>query len=204
MKTFLNTVVVLLAIGAIVSNLHAFENEPSGFRDIAWGTMIDGDRAYRAIGEEEADIVIAIQQLALMANAYVKVDETLNIGNTRVERIIYYAYDGELVEVEARGRGIKSFTSLRDEFFKRYGNPDATILPETNSPIGVRGLEAYEWHGKTTTIELSYKHREGEGDSNMPDVRLRMTDTYTRKFIAELKRMLDEDALGEKADPSDC
>lgn len=205
MRTFLYTVIVLLAIGAIVPSLHAFEKEPTGFRDITWGAMIEGDRAYQAIGEEEADLAIAIQQLALMANAYVKPSETLDIGRARIERIIYYAFDGALVEVEVWGKGLKSFTALRDEFFSRHGNPGAKAMPETSSPVeGPLCIEAYEWHGKTTTIALSYEYCEGEGGSAMPDVRLRITDTRTRKFIAELKRMLDEDALVEKPDPNDC
>src|SRR5215470_18046663 len=75
---------VLLPTGAV-----AFQNEPTGFRGIAWGTPLSSvQNQLRPVGAT----------LAGQDQAYVRIRDNMTIGGAMLEKILYKFHDGVFSE----------------------------------------------------------------------------------------------------------
>lgn len=103
------------AMCAIVTGAHAFENEPTGFRGITWGTKAaDIQRLYQIHSLTFSQTAGAAGTLfglpagvrpeSLQASgvtAFVKTDEPLELAQSPLQSLRYIFSDGELVAVVA-------------------------------------------------------------------------------------------------------
>lgn len=123
-----------LALGLALA-VQAFENEPDGFRGIAWGTPI-------------ADVAHEMTQIGPTRGKmkmYIRRGERLQIGAARLEGIRYFFRDDRLTGVHIRAANtVSDGTALRDAFFATFGTP--------HKPN--RFIERYMWSGAKAHIVL--------------------------------------------------
>lgn len=145
-----NAVVAAAAMFAIAS-AHAFENEPTGFRGIAWGTRVgDIPRLYQIhsltfiqtagtagtlFGLPPGTRPESLQ--ASRVTAFVKTDEPLELAQSPLQSLRYIFSDGELVAVVAayvdqapppnlitpRGPSVNAKEKVLSALRERFGAP---------------------------------------------------------------------------------
>jgi len=135
--------------------VNTYPNEPDGFRDVKWGKDISQLKEFR---KAKRDFFADSVMKYLSDNIYVRKNEKLSFGNTKVDRIRYHSFHGKLVAVVIQGKHQDTFLILKDALFQKYGSPQKTEEPTEISPIERKGIESYEWTGEKTNIKLSYIH----------------------------------------------
>jgi hypothetical protein len=115
----------------------AFQNEPTGFRGIAWGTPLAAVQSQmRPFGATPAG----------QDQAYVRIGDNMTIGGAALEKILYKFHNGGFSEafiVTRKGPG--NATAIIAAFRAQFG--------EGRRPQ--RSAEDYIWQGATGTIFLT-------------------------------------------------
>jgi hypothetical protein len=115
----------------------AFQNEPTGFRGIAWGTALSAVRGQmRAVGAAPAG----------QDQAYVRVGDSMTIGSAALAQILYKFHNGAFSEAFiVAQKGLSNATALIGAFRAQFG--------EGKQPH--RSADDYVWQGMTSTIFLT-------------------------------------------------
>jgi len=123
---------VLLPTGAI-----AFQNEPTGFRGIAWGTPLSSvQNQLRPVGATPAG----------QDQAYVRIGDDMTIGGAMLEKILYKFHDGVFSEAFiVSQKGPSNTGAMIAAFTAQFG--------EGGRPH--RLADDYIWQGAQSTIFLT-------------------------------------------------
>jgi hypothetical protein len=119
---------------SLFSPLWAFQNEPSDFRGIPWGTFIEDlvDMAYLAgIGE---------------VKSYKRENDSMVFGSARLSSVSYIFYRGRFCAVHLGFQGVSTFERIKKGLLKTYGKP---YRPGEE-------MERYFWQGEQVDIALRY------------------------------------------------
>jgi len=122
-------VAVMLSICAL-----AYENEPSDFRGVKWGTHI----------EKLSDMVLALDGGDF--KAYTRKGDKMVIGDATLNSLHYIFYKDEFYCVRIEFAGFSSFSKIRDEVFRMHGEPAAERYFDRH----------FYWGGSNTSIKLDY------------------------------------------------
>jgi hypothetical protein len=115
------------------------KEDPSGFRDMAWGTDIKTLSDMEFLKDED------------VLKVYVKKNDKLAIGDVPLKAIYYKFFKGKLYEVVIETNGFKNYLDLKQLCFEKYGKGKEEI--ETDKYLK---QEYYYWSGEKTSIRLSY------------------------------------------------
>lgn len=96
---------VLLAGSAV-----AYESLPDGFRGLQWGTNIATVKQRMVLIEDGGD-----------TKYYSKMEEKLIIGETKVSKVIYGFYKGQLYSGFINFAGYSNYSTLKLILFEKYG-----------------------------------------------------------------------------------
>ncbi|MDD2715203.1 MAG: hypothetical protein PHW04_04850 [Candidatus Wallbacteria bacterium] len=134
---FKSTLIIILLISI---SANAFQNEPTGFRGISWGTDISK---------------LENMKLSTPGNtpSYEKIGEKFKIGDADLENVYYITYKNKLFMIQIPFKYLFSFSRIKNTFFEQYGAVEkAQIFPEK-----------YIWTGKNIHISLDYNEITEEG-----------------------------------------
>ena len=153
--------------GFVVFPVHAFQNEPDGFRGLTWGTSI-----YTVAGkiEEQSQVGKTLSVVSFK-------DEKLKMGGAELSSIHYIFRDSWFFSVLVRAKKEENFEAVKRYLFGKYG--------PRNQPDKKAGF--YEWKGEVTTIKLSYQPQSEEvylGISSSKGV---------KAFAEEMKKSKEEE-----------
>ena len=132
---------LLIITFCITTPAFAFQNEPDGFRGIKWGTNIS-ELPDMGLVEDAGDL-----------KYYSRLYDSMKIGDTRVDRIIYGFYKDRFYRVEISFSEFSNFTRLKATFLDQYGSG--------YKPYSL--LEDYWWDGSTVSIVMDYNEILGKG-----------------------------------------
>jgi hypothetical protein len=119
---------------SLFSPLWAFQGEPSEFRGIPWGTLIEElpDLTYVAgIGE---------------VKSYKRDNDPMVLGSTRLSSVSYIFYKGRFCAVYLGFQGESSLQALKETLLQIHGEP---LRPSEE-------MERYFWQGEQVDIALRY------------------------------------------------
>jgi hypothetical protein len=119
----------------------AFQNEPTGFRGIAWGTPLAAlESQVRPVGATPAG----------QDQAYVRGGDSMTIGGAELEKILYKFHNGVFSEAFiVAQKGPSNAAALIAAFRAQFG--------EGKQPH--RSVDDYIWQGATSTIFLTCHSR---------------------------------------------
>ena len=120
--------------------MFAMERGPENFRDIKWGTDIEGLSDMIIVNENKFEKMCE------------RKDEILTIGKASVQFIRYFFYEDKFYSVYISFLDKENFNYLREYLFNLYGQPDRS-----------RKLYTYYWFGKEVDISFRYNHMLGFG-----------------------------------------
>jgi len=103
---------VTVAIAWNISAVWAFQNEPTGFRGIAWGTPFAAVRNQMRWLKNDDGYVI-----------YTRAGDKLQIGNAKLTSIIYKFYRGAFAKIELESAH-KYKDALYSAFWGKFGTPE--------------------------------------------------------------------------------
>jgi hypothetical protein len=115
----------------------AFQNEPTGFRGIPWGTPLSVVQSQmRPVGATPAG----------QDRDYVRVGDSMTIGGAALERVLYKFHDGRFSEAFiVAQKGPNNAMAMTAAFQAQFG--------EARKPH--RSAEDYLWEGPTSIIFLT-------------------------------------------------
>lgn len=136
----MRTISVSLAAAAwllLAADANAFQNEPTGFRGIAWGTPLSVVQTQlRPIGSTPAG----------QDQAYVRIGDNMIIGAANLEKILYKFHNGLFSEAFiVTQKGPSNAAAMIAAFTAQFG--------QGRQPH--RFAEDYIWQGATSTIFLT-------------------------------------------------
>jgi len=131
---------VALALGLSIlapTAAMAFQNEPNGFRGIAWGTPLSAVQSQmRPVGATPAG----------QDQAYVRVGDNMAIGGATLEKVLYKFHNGAFSEAFiVAQKGPSNATALIAAFRAQFG--------EGRRPH--RSADDYIWEGPTAIVFLT-------------------------------------------------
>ena len=133
----ISIVVAASLLGLLARAAVAFQNEPTGFRGIGWGTPLSVVQSQmRPFGATPAG----------QDQAYVRTGDNMTIGGAALEKILYKFHNGGFSEafiVTQKGPG--NAAAMIAAFRAQFG--------EGRSPH--RSADDYIWQGATSTIFLT-------------------------------------------------
>jgi len=136
----MRTISIVVAAGVWIllpTSAIAFQNEPAGFRGIAWGTPLSAvQNQLRPLGATPAG----------QDQAYVRIGDNMTIGGAALEKILYKFHNGGFSEafiVTQKGPG--NAAAMIAAFQAQFG--------EGRRPH--RSADDYIWQGGTSTIFLT-------------------------------------------------
>lgn len=115
---------------------YAFYNEPDGFRDIKWGSMIDNHKS-------ELTYVYSRDN----KKYYLRKNDKLEIGGAKLKSIKYLFIDDKFSSVIISTEGLENQTPLIDALNTQFGEGFKAN----------RYIESYLWSGDTSIIFISCK-----------------------------------------------
>jgi hypothetical protein len=116
-------------------------SEPDGFAGIKWETEFSEVKSDMA---ESRSITNPTEPDVKIKNFYTKKGDSLNMGETRLDKIEYGFWKGKFSDVQITTIGPENFNHLKKFLFEKYGAVDKPI----------QGL--YPWNGSVTRIGLRY------------------------------------------------
>lgn len=120
------------ACGVCASAL-AFQNEPSGFRNIEWGADFSHYQSEMTAHRGAASI-----------DMYSRLNDKLSIGDAKLQYLAYIFYDGKFASVMFTSTGNVNKIALIKIFKKQFGERGKMN----------RSKHIYHWHGNKTEIAL--------------------------------------------------
>jgi len=154
----------LIFAGSAFAQSFKFGSEPSGFRNVKWGTQLStlSGMEYYKTSRTEGSYSEDQVGLEIYLDIYWKADDTLRIEGVEVESIEYGFWRGKLCEVTIAVKGFKSWTSLKEEILGKFGKGKTAKF--FNPALGFGGvgeggfeeIEFHIWLGKITEIDLQY------------------------------------------------
>lgn len=135
-KTALKFVSLFLYISFALSFVHAFENEPDGFRGIVWGTDISQLKDMEFI---KVDPKTGIR-------LYKRKKDNMKIGNANLDAIYYGFFNNKFYVVIAETLFFTDFEELKRACFENFGKGDQPRLY----------FDEYFWDGEKVKISLIY------------------------------------------------
>ena len=123
-------------------------SEPTGFKNIRWGTNIDALPEMMQAKVEGPDY-----------KGYKKRGDMLHVEGVAVRNILYYFWRGKLLEVNIEFEGNNTFEQLKKAMLRKYGST-------STSSGGSKSFlydHSYGWRGYTTGIALFYTEKSQKG-----------------------------------------
>ena len=115
-------------------------DDPKGFRDVPWGTMLSSRQDVETF-RSGADII-----------EYLPKTDPLSFANTQMTSILYLSIDDQFARVTIRYHGSHVHAQVLNFLETRFGRLDRVPGQMT------RGLtQQYSWRGSDTEINLTYQ-----------------------------------------------
>jgi len=154
----------ILTVG-LWSNISFAENfksgsEPSGFRELPWGTKPQSDM-------EETTYVFFFPG---QGKAYIRKNEYLHLGGAKLEKIVYCFWKDKLYSVlVVTEEGSENWLLLKEAVFEKFG-------------------EGYDWEGSETEMHLDYieELRKGRLEMDSKEIK-KQRDAYNKQKKDEEK-----------------
>ncbi len=122
--------------------------EPTGFRGINWGTLVNELPGMKYVSTDGDQVA-----------TYYRVGDDLKIGTAKVEKIGYQFWKGKFFGVEISARESKNCSALRDAVFETFGSGLKPLKPNKSD-----FTQRYLYNGETAVVFLSIESRlEDEG-----------------------------------------
>jgi len=109
---------------------YPFQNEPTGFRNIAWNAPFAKMAGFRQEGNPDGPV-----------KRYMKMDETFTFEGLTLSDIHYVAFDDKFVEA-VLDFDCGEYNNIKNMLKKKYGAATATLKGSTT------------WSGNVTTVTL--------------------------------------------------
>jgi len=119
---------IILFLAACSGALPALDNEPTGFRDLTWGTVVSDVDGMQVVKEKGP------------AQYWLRDEESPSVAGVDVEAVLYLTLEGRLEGVAAVA---DDGTLMRDSLAAVYGEPD-----EQEQSLSL-------WEGRNTVIILN-------------------------------------------------
>ena len=163
----LSVAFVASALATAVTHAIAFQNEPTGFRGIAWDTEFSAVESQMTLVEEGR----------MNTKYYRRNEDNMSIGGAELSKIVYEFFDGRFssVIVETK-KGTTNRQAIQGAFFAQFGSGS-----QPN-----RYMEQWFWHGSTSTVFLRCNRVRDECDAMM-----RSEAVHRRSKEADQKRAKD-------------
>lgn len=163
----------------LVCSSPAYQNEPSGFRKIPWGTSISSlkNMIYYSSGESKGE----------ETEIYTRWGEKRFLGNIPLDVVYYHFWHGKFfyANIYVDEGGEETLTQIEVILWKRFGH---------DSKYYYQGSISQDvWKGDTTTIILRYN------DITASNIRI---DFYSTKIYAEIEeeaRRKNREGIGKSA-----
>lgn len=125
---------LLIFVLLAASPVHAFPNEPTGFRDIDWGTPVARNQMeLQPVNDGEG------------ADFYTRGHDPLTFGKAQLASLSYAYQSNKFVGVMFRTEGADNEEALRGELESKYGPGKRSGNPKNLTMI---------WDGRTARIEV--------------------------------------------------
>lgn len=147
--------------------------DPDGFRGIKWGTEISTLKDLEKVKQDkssDSDLVW-----------YIRKEDTLAIGEAKLENIFYSFWLGNFESVWIDFKGEDNFEAIKKELVEQFGKPLSSegIMKKMGertgrelSPTERAGI-FYAWWGKNTEMWLSFSEDLHKGTLTINSVRIR-------------------------------
>jgi hypothetical protein len=147
--------------------------DPDGFRGIKWGTEISTLKDLEKVKQDkssDSDLVW-----------YIRKEDTLAIGEAKLENIFYSFWLGNFESVWIDFKGEDNFEAIKKELVEQFGKPLSSegIMKKMGertgrelSPTERAGI-FYAWWGKNTEMWLSFSEDLNKGTLTINSVRIR-------------------------------
>ena len=118
----------------------SMKDDPKGFRDVLWGTLLSSRQDVEPF-RASAHII-----------EYLPKKDPLSFADTQMTSILYLSVDGQFARVTIRYHGSNVHTEVLNFLETRFGRLDRVAGQMT------RGLtQQYNWRGSDTEINLTYQ-----------------------------------------------
>jgi hypothetical protein len=123
-------------------------SEPEGFRGIAWGTDLSTVPGMTMVGKTR------------VSSVYQRADDDLTVGDAKLTKILYYAYDGKFYEARLfLKEGEKNWEALRIEEAQNWQALRAAMQTRYGPGYDVGGGTFY-YSGAETGIGIRFPKNE--------------------------------------------
>jgi len=170
----LTVVFGIILIGCFTSTRPSkLRSEPDGFRGVKWGTEISTLKDLEKVKQDkssDSDLVW-----------YIRKEDTLAIGEAKLENIFYSFWLGNFESVWIDFKGEDNFEAIKKELVEQFGKPLSSegIMKKMGertgrelSPTERAGI-FYAWWGKNTEMWLSFSEDLHKGTLTINSVRIR-------------------------------
>jgi len=156
MKNFIS-VLILVTILLITFPAYAFQNEPDGFRGIAWNSVLSQSVKptqgyYVCINSPDAKIQYP-------EIPYYNPSDTMQLGDSRISQLTYYSYERKKMtppifsKVNMYFEGESNVKTLEEYILNRFGPPTEKIFQiKDHNDLGT--WDIMSWKGSKTILEL--------------------------------------------------
>lgn len=136
-------VICFFSLLLFISQGWSFQNEPGGFRDIAWGTHISALKDMKSSSWE---------------NVYIRKNDSLFMEGIRLKDILYIFESGKFTKVLIQPLHSDDMINLKDFCFDYFGPVEGEFKKED----GFMYIN-YQWVGQTAKIVFSVMDGSAKG-----------------------------------------
>ena len=179
----------LLFVSSVFAQSFKPGSEPTGFRNLKWGTELvtlpgmEFCKTATAGGSYPVGQWDSAREVYL--DLYLRIGDKLRIEGTEVKRIDYGFWKGKFCEVTITTEGFENWASLKKRILGRFGEGKVVKVPSYGL-LGFEGLGETQWHvwlGKITEMELLY-----DGPSQIGELWMGSTVLREQLFKEEQKQ----------------
>lgn len=134
----------------------AYQNEPSGFRGLEWGSTLS------QYVKPKQGYYVAVSSLSLKKHYPEKIfynpSDTLQLGEAKMQELLYYSYQRDektppiLSKVSMYFENKSNTESLEKFLYDNFGKPTNIKHIEDHNELGIWDIAI--WQGDVTTLEL--------------------------------------------------
>lgn len=121
-------------------------NDPNGFEDLSWGTVLSETEQFIQIEDSGRVQTFELKKRLPM------------LGTTAVDSLRFTTFENKLGRVTVRYSGKKSHEEIMSYLQAKYGP-----LDRTPGQIAVGSVKVYAWHGFHTEVTLRFENRLDHG-----------------------------------------
>jgi len=145
-KAFLSVWLMMVGIVSFYGPGWSFQNEPNGFRGIAWGTVLSTIPGFYETNPPDEEGY----------STYQRKNENMTFGTAMITYLDYAAMNGEFCDVTIFFTVDANFKAIKKNLFAKYGERPNSFKKYPDSPI-------YVWNGTITRVLLSWVGDKKEG-----------------------------------------